>query len=307
MKLSIARASIFRHFGDEYDFYRRIKAAGFNYVDYDFYNLIGDENSRYTLPDWENQMYITTEKMNNIGIKAIISHAPKGEPARDRDSILFRSQRSLLCCGILGIPDMVIHPGGVPGWTQNEFETFNLRYIQDLLPYAEKSNTRILVENVGRWDEPFYVQRVEELIYLIDKVNHPLVKVCLDTGHLNIQNQDNAYAIRMLGDRLKGLHIQDNFGSLPIPITDRAWRQDLHLPPGFGCIDFDAIIKALVEIGYEGAWNMETETPRCFEKQHIGCPAPRLKYMDPELTDEYYHLIHDLAADLLIANDIVVE
>lgn len=307
MKLSIARTSIFQRYGDEYDYLRRIKKAGFNYVDYDFYSLIGEPNSRYMLTGWEKQIHATADFMAQIGIRPIMCHAPKGEPARDREGILARSQRALQCCGILGIPDMVIHPGGLPGWTEEESDRFNLKYISDLLPFAERAGTRILIENVGRWDEPFYVQSAEELVKMIEKVNHPLVQACLDTGHLGLQDQDNAYAIRLLGKHLKAMHVQDNLGSLPVPITDRAWRQDLHLPPGFASIDFDAVICALKEVGYEGPWNIEIESPRCHEKKMIGCTAPRLQYMDPDLNDEYCRLIHDMSAELLAYHGLTVE
>lgn len=308
MKLSIARSSIFGlHMGDPMDYYRRIREAGFRYADIDFFNIIGDPLSRYTLPDWERQIDEEGDLMAKIGIAPIICHAPKGEPAKDRAGILARSQRALLCAGKLGIKDMVIHPGSLLGWTKEEFNRFNLDYIHELLPFAERSGTRILVENVGRWDEPFYVQSGKELLDFIELVDHPLVQACLDVGHLSLEDDDNAKTIRLLNKHLMGLHIQDNFGSLPIPVTNRAWRQDLHLPAGMGCIDFDEVIHALLEVEYEGAFNIEIETPRCFDKQFIGCTFPRLAYMMPELISEYYKIIYDSAVELLSANGVIAE
>lgn len=307
MKLSTASGTIFIRMGDEFEFYRRVRAAGFKYIDMDFYNGLCDPLRRYVLPDWERQIEETGNMMAKIGVTPVLCHAPKGEPAKDREGILGRSQRALLCAGKLGIPGMAVHPGGLPGWTLKEFDDFNLAYIRELIPYAEKSGTCILVENLGRWDEPFYVQSAQELLTLIKKVNHPLVQACLDTGHLSLQDDDNPKAIRLLGRHLKGLHIQDNLGSLPVPITSRAWRQDLHLAPGFASLDFDAIIKALIETGYDGPFNMEMESPRCFDKQFIGCPFPRLAYMEPGLVQEYYTIVHDHLVELLAANGVASE
>ncbi len=307
MKISTSFSSIYSRFGDPFDSRQRLRAAGFRYFDLNFYDWLGDSQSRFFLPDWERQVDDMGNRLAKIGVAPIICHAPKGEPAKDRAGILARSQRALLCAGMLGIPDMVIHPGGLPGWTNDDFDRFNIEYIRELLPFAEKSGTRILVENVGRWDEQFYVQSGKELFDFVEKVNHPLVQACLDTGHLSLEDDDNPKAIRLLGKHLKGLHVQDNLGSLPIPVTDRAWRQDLHLPPGLGIIDFDATVRALVDVGYEGSFNLEIESPRCFGKQFIGCTLPRLAYMTPELVLEYYTIIYDSLVELLAANGVTVE
>lgn len=51
-----------------------------------------------------------------------------------------------------------------------------------------------------------------------------------------------------LGDRLRVLHIQDNFGVL-----------DNHVVPGRGVIDWPAFMKVFRESGYQGTFNFEVD------------------------------------------------
>ena len=67
-----------------------------------------------------------------------------------------------------------------------------------------------------------------------------------DLDHAQIRGMQPAEAIRLMGKRLLTTHLQDNFG-----------KNDDHLPPGCGTIDWPATIGALREVNYQGTLMVE--------------------------------------------------
>ena len=88
---------------------------------------------------------------------------------------------------------------------------------------------------------------VKEVKRLIREINHPKFKACLDTGHANVFHDNIAEDVRLLGDDLAALHVHDNKGN---------WDQ--HLIPYMGNIKWEEFLAALKEIGYKGAFTLET-------------------------------------------------
>ena len=65
--------------------------------------------------------------------------------------------------------------------------------------------------------------------------------MALDAFHMNIEESDLLGAIRAAGDRLADFHVADNN----------------RMPPGYGALDWDAIVRELVGIGYDGHMTVE--------------------------------------------------
>src|ERR671910_404919 len=80
---------------------------------------------------------------------------------------------------------------------------------------------------------------------VVDRLDSPAVGVMLDTFHMNIEEKDQAAAIRLVGDKLVHFHACGN---------DRG-------APGSDHIAWDAIDAALRETGYDGALVIESFTP----------------------------------------------
>jgi sugar phosphate isomerase/epimerase len=84
-----------------------------------------------------------------------------------------------------------------------------------------------------------------------DYVEHPLFGVCWDTAHGNlsykVRTEGQYQSIMDIGDKLKGLHISDNFG-------DGAHH---HTWPFAGIINFDQVIQGLLDVNYDGFFNFE--------------------------------------------------
>lgn len=109
-------------------------------------------------------------------------------------------------------------------------ETF--QSIGDVL---DSFNVTLSIEPVNR-SETFFLRTAEEAASLCEAIDHPRIGVTLDTFHANIEERNIADAVTFLGPRLKHLHVSEN---------DRGLL-------GNGHVDFQAIIAALRESGYDG-------------------------------------------------------
>ncbi|MGG3467283.1 sugar phosphate isomerase/epimerase family protein [Neobacillus pocheonensis] len=110
--------------------------------------------------------------------------------------------------------------------------------------YAGEHGVRLTVEAWNRY-ENYLINRLEQALELVNRVNLPNVGVMGDTYHMNIEEVDIADTIRMVGDKLYHLHIAD---------SNRA-------APGRGHIDFEPIVQALRDINYRGFLTMELLPP----------------------------------------------
>ncbi|HAL62403.1 MAG TPA: hypothetical protein DCP08_08370 [Chloroflexi bacterium] len=110
--------------------------------------------------------------------------------------------------------------------------------------YAEQKSLLLAIEPINRY-ESFLVNSTAQGLRFIREVNSPAVRLHLDTFHMNIEDRDPAVAIREAGSLLVNMHVSD---------SQRG-------PVGHGHTDFAAIMKALKEIGYQGALTMEPLPP----------------------------------------------
>jgi len=116
----------------------------------------------------------------------------------------------------------------------------NLQIMTRLADITRQYDLTLALENCLPGD-------MEHIIRLVDKINRPDVGINLDTGHYFVTKEgDIAECIRRLGKRLVTLHLHDNFG-----------HHDDHQAPGFGCIDWPSVVKALKESPYEGPLMLE--------------------------------------------------
>jgi L-ribulose-5-phosphate 3-epimerase len=173
------------------------------------------------------------------------------------DSFLELAQRSLRTAAILGVPWVVFHPTNI-GASRYEKHSdtldFNCQFFRRLFPVMEETGVGIALENlVDNANRPRGINHrsfgavPEELAELVDTLAHPLVGACWDTGHGHRQGLPQGDSLRILGNRLKATHIQDNDGV-----------KDHHLLPYHGTIDWNEVITTLREIGYAGDFTYET-------------------------------------------------
>ncbi|KIL49420.1 sugar phosphate isomerase/epimerase family protein [Jeotgalibacillus soli] len=136
--------------------------------------------------------------------------------------------------------NMKIHP-------ETDLETersWAVEGIREAGLYAGEKGIRITVEPWNRY-ETYLVNRMEQSLDIVKKVDLPNVGCMGDTYHMNIEENDISEAFRLAGDKLFYVHFAD---------SNRA-------APGRGHIDFKPIAKALKEMNYDGYISMELLPP----------------------------------------------
>ncbi len=277
--------------------------TGFRYLDYSFYHVIVPD-SPFLLPDdgWKRAVYDAAEAADACGLRFVQAHAPDGEhflPGEARDALLLATRRAIEACGLLGIPDLVVHAAQLadPAGTPEDFVRENIGFYRELLPTAETFGVRLLTENSCEQNCPrYYLRSGAEMRAFLDRADHPLLGACWDTGHAHIQGVDQYESIRALGDRLRAVHIQDNFGGA-----------DEHIAPLIGSCPFDPVMRGLLEIGYPGCFTLEADN--LFNRSgwpHRRAPwreNDRLRAVPEELRQQGEQLLYALGKWMLTQYD----
>ncbi len=116
--------------------------------------------------------------------------------------------------------------------------------IGPLADYAGERGVRLAIEPLNRFETSFF-NTAAQIMEVVDRLDSPAVGVLLDSFHMNIEEKDQAAAIRLAGDKLIHFHACG---------SDRG-------APGADHIAWDAIVAALRDINYDGALVIESFTP----------------------------------------------
>ncbi len=220
------------------------KEVGFDAFDINFCATIYDNHPKKVKEfildgDWKKNISEVKEKCDKYGIAINTSHLPffkyaNKEEIPEYDFFQKMVFRSMEAAAMIGVKWTVIH-------TSNEVEAV-YNYVRELCEYATPKGLGIAVENT--------IRPVDVTIEAVDRLKKDgyLVGMCYDTGHANVAGLNQKETIHQIGDRLKMLHIHDNFG------------KDQHQPPFCGTINWTDVMEGLAEIGYEGDFNYETNT-----------------------------------------------
>ncbi len=161
-----------------------------------------------------------------------------------RDQALLETEKVIRFARRLGAERVILHPGeaGDP-WDAVTRERFQ-GSLDRLMRTAEKEEIWLALENITS-----ELSVTEHLMVMLDQYDPERVGVCLDLGHLNL-NEEPVRAIKCCGPRLGTIHVHDNDGQ---------W--DAHFVPGRGNMDWVAIVSALREEGYGGPFIYEIGEP----------------------------------------------
>jgi D-psicose/D-tagatose/L-ribulose 3-epimerase len=118
-----------------------------------------------------------------------------------------------------------------------------VRNLKELAKYAEARGRQICIEPLNRFETDF-LNTCEKGLQLIKAVGSKAVKLHLDTFHMNIEEKNQAAAIRKAGKFLGHFHACG---------SDRG-------TPGNDHIDWKSIAAALKGIGYRGDVVIESFT-----------------------------------------------
>ena len=142
------------------------------------------------------------------------------------------------------------------------------RSVEALQRLAEPLGVRIAVEVI-----PNELSRAGSLVdFVEDVVEASGIGICLDFGHAHMDG-DVVEAIETVSEHLIATHVHDNRG-----------RNDDHLLPFEGSIDWPAALTTLQKVGYDGTVMLEVAAHGS-EKDTLRKAAAVRQRMEPLLTD----------------------
>jgi D-psicose/D-tagatose/L-ribulose 3-epimerase len=143
--------------------------------------------------------------------------------------------------GLMGGP-IYAQIGDLPGRRRNLDEWhWAADAFENLGPTLDVHRVELAIEPLNRF-ETYFLNTIADAASLCDLVQHPRVGILLDTFHTNIEEKDDAAAVRTAGKRLFHVHACENDRGIP----------------GTGHVNFFEIAKALNEIRYQGWITIES-------------------------------------------------
>lgn len=235
---------------------KMIKEAGFDAYDYSMFRAKGE---RDMLGDDYIERARNLRKISDeIGILCRQAHAPFSFQYTNKidisDPEYLKIVRSMEVASILGAKNIIVHtvkkdlPDGF------ELEDYSREFYRSFIPYCEKYNISISVENlVGR--HPETKEKFEVFsnplkhIEFVKSLESKYFNICIDVGHSALLGYMPEDVINAMDSSLfKTIHIHDN-----------DFERDSHVLPYEGKTDWEAVTKALANIGYEGDFSFELE------------------------------------------------
>lgn len=234
------------------DFYGRM---GFEAVDVNFAATIYTEPEKHEPildGDWKRNLDTVLEVIHRRNLVVSHSHVPFYDyEMEDKERLDFCNRMTFLsieASAYVGAKYAVIHP-------QRDAEKHTLieRTAELLAPFnqfAKEHGVTLCVENM-------YTTTAQELRDIVDLMG---CCACWDVGHANYGHHPMYESMMLLGKRIRVLHLHDNYGT-----------RDDHSLPYLGTIDWDEVMRALRDFGYEGTFNYEvnaTHLPMALREDH---------------------------------------
>jgi sugar phosphate isomerase/epimerase len=242
---------------------RLFKGTGFKCLDFNFYRMNRPDHP-FRGERWMHEIEKAAVAAEETGVTFVQAHAPAGNhysTGEEYDHFLRTTIRSIEAAHFLGIRDIVVHPiftaPNAPDIGRQGYLDLNKKFYEKLFPTMEKTGVNVLIENgfetpagrprqekPGTSSDLFFF--AEDMLEMLDHVNHPLLHACWDTGHAALRRMDQYDAIMKLGSHLRAVHIQDNFG-----------EKDEHIAPFMGVLNMDEVMCGLIDSNFKGYFTFE--------------------------------------------------
>ena len=228
-----------------------------------FYTGAPQNTKRVELDDELTKKAEELMKNNDIDINNVVVHAPYIiNPAnnKNRDFNISFLKQELDRVSKLGVNKLVLHPGSHVGLGVDT----GINNIIDVLKNSiGNTNVDICLETMAGKGTEIGCNFLE-IKRIIDGVNSPHIKVCLDTCHINDAGYDLTDFDKILSefdsiiglDKLAVVHINDSKN----PFNS---HKDRHENIGFGYIGFDNLIKVIYHEKLKGI-------PKILETPYVG-------------------------------------
>lgn len=120
--------------------------------------------------------------------------------------------------------------------------------LSEILRYANRHDVDVGIE----FEPELLIECTDEVLELIDDVDHPSLGINLDIGHAAVYGEDLTETIHRSAGHITGIHLEDIVGGRR--------GKHYHRIPGEGDIDFRAVFDALDDIRYDGFATLELYT-----------------------------------------------
>jgi sugar phosphate isomerase/epimerase len=142
-------------------------------------------------------------------------------------------KRALEAAEQIDIDSMVLHLGTRDDtWSERTLD-LSMTAVEHVKAFAHPLGVKTLIETL-----PNEVTSPQHLMEMLRIAHLDTVGVCLDVGHMNLHGMPGiAESFRLLGDRIKQVHLHDNDG-----------EHDEHCWPGEGKVDWAAVRTGLAEL-----------------------------------------------------------
>ena len=277
---------------------RLVARAGFRHLDLSMYEIFpGDP---LFSDGWREYALELGALAKELGVDFVQAHSPSTNNMGSEENYadaLWKTERSIEVCGILGIENLVVHAGWERGVTDKEtwFEE-NRKFFRALIPAMERCGVNVLCENTTKANMPtwYYLFSGADMRAFVDYVDHPRFGACWDTGHANVEGHQFDDILAM-GDCLRAIHFNDNRG-----------KQDEHILPFMGTMNVDEVMHALMENGFEGPLTFECSSalrPKNYWLGNRRSYAPDTRLCEPPLAlmEKMERLMYEMGEHILTA------
>jgi sugar phosphate isomerase/epimerase len=188
------------------------------------------------------------------GLEAYSFHAPFREDidvtSLDKEGQA-HARREILAAAdaaaILGVRHFVFHPGPEKSYhppPDERIRRMNIaaEIINDVAEHCYKLGIHLVLENML---PHLFFGNMRDMLWIIGAIQSPMVGTCLDTGHAFISGDLYKILFKLSG-YLQFIHMNDNGG-----------KDDQHLCPGKGKIDWHRLLLELNEVDFQGAFILE--------------------------------------------------
>lgn len=115
--------------------------------------------------------------------------------------------------------------------------------LQKVCEMAGERGLKIALEPLNRFESDL-VNTAQDVMRMVNDINHPAANVILDSFHMSIEERDVEQAIKTVGDKLIHLQVSENYRGAP----------------GSGQTPWDAYRRGLEAINYKGIVSIESFT-----------------------------------------------
>ncbi len=235
---------------------------------------VGDEAKIKTLKGWMADLSLTASTFH-APFYADLAEARAGRwlslaatETDAREAAIEKTIQAIRAFRPLGARVAVIHPSA-PGkaGTGDTYEALEAS-IERLLPLVEETDAVLALENI-----PSALGRAEPLAGFVSRIDHPRLKICIDTGHALITEGENTKnAVERLAPFCAATHLHDNDG-----------RNDAHLIPGEGAFEWPSFFAALDARGYPGTLALELRRKDEPYAETLAAAARAMKTLTPHI------------------------